>query len=70
VLAEHRTQPRAQGEFFDTLIDVWNGHRPGCDELPRRLGRGSPDEILAVLLAGLAVDRSTRHPRGRRRRPG
>lgn len=34
------------------------GHRLVRDELPRRLGRGSPDEIPAVLLARLAVDRS------------
>ena len=33
------------------------GHRLVRDELPRRLGRGSPDEIPAVLLARLAVDR-------------
>lgn len=34
------------------------GHRLVRDELPRRLGRGSPDEIPAALLARLAVDRS------------
>jgi GNAT superfamily N-acetyltransferase len=33
------------------------GHRLIRDDLPRRLGRGSPDEIPAVLLARLAVDR-------------
>jgi GNAT superfamily N-acetyltransferase len=33
------------------------GHRLVRDELPRKLGRGSPDEIPAVLLARLAVDR-------------
>lgn len=35
------------------------GHRLIRDELPRKIGRGSPDEIPAVLLARLAVDRST-----------
>ena len=34
------------------------GHRLVRDELPRKIGRGSPDEIPAVLLARLAVDRS------------
>ena len=34
------------------------GHRLVRDELPRRLGRGSPQEIPAVLLARLAVDRT------------
>jgi GNAT superfamily N-acetyltransferase len=33
------------------------GHRLVRDQLPRRIGRGSPDEIPAVLLARLAVDR-------------
>ena len=33
------------------------GHRLVRDQLPRRLGRGSPDEIPALLLARLAVDR-------------
>jgi GNAT superfamily N-acetyltransferase len=33
------------------------GHRLVRDELPRRIGRGSTDEIPAVLLARLAVDR-------------
>ena len=36
------------------------GHRLVRDELPRKLGRGSPDEIPAVLLARLAVDRRAR----------
>jgi len=34
------------------------GHRLVRDDLPRKLGRGSPEEIPAVLLARLAVDRS------------
>lgn len=34
------------------------GHRLVRDQLPRKIGRGSPDEIPAVLLARLAVDRS------------
>lgn len=34
------------------------GHRLVRDQLPRRLRRGSPEEIPAVLLARLAVDRA------------
>ena len=34
------------------------GHRLVRNDLPRKIGRGSPDEIPAVLLARLAVDRS------------
>ena len=34
------------------------GHRLVRSDLPRKIGRGSPDEIPAVLLARLAVDRS------------
>ena len=33
------------------------GHRLVRNDLPRKIGRGSPDEIPAVLLARLAVDR-------------
>lgn len=32
------------------------GHRLVRNDLPRKIGRGSPDEIPAVLLARLAVD--------------
>lgn len=34
------------------------GHRLVRDQLPRRIGRGSPEEVPAVLLARLAVDRA------------
>ncbi len=34
------------------------GHRLVRDDLPRSIGRGSPGEIPAVLLARLALDRS------------
>lgn len=33
------------------------GHRLVRDDLPRRIGRGSPAEVPAVLLARLALDR-------------
>jgi GNAT superfamily N-acetyltransferase len=39
------------------------GHRIVRDELPRSVGRGSPSEVPAVLLARLALDRSL-HGRG------
>lgn len=34
------------------------GHRLVREELPRRIGRGSPREVPAVLLARLALDRA------------
>lgn len=34
------------------------GHRLVRDDLPRSIGRGSPSEIFAVLLARLALDRA------------
>jgi GNAT superfamily N-acetyltransferase len=34
------------------------GHRLVRDELPKSVGRGSPSEVPAVLLARLALDRS------------
>jgi GNAT superfamily N-acetyltransferase len=39
------------------------GHRLVRDDLPRSIGRGSPSQIPAVLLARLALDR-TRHGGG------
>jgi len=39
------------------------GHRLVRDDLPRSIGRGSPTEVPAVLLARLALDR-TRHGGG------
>jgi GNAT superfamily N-acetyltransferase len=47
------TQDRSKVLAYYSLT----GHRLVREELPRRLGRGSPDEIPAVLLARLAVDR-------------
>jgi GNAT superfamily N-acetyltransferase len=48
------------GQLPESVIAYYSltGHRLVRDELPRKLGRGSPDEIPAVLLARLAVDRS------------
>jgi GNAT superfamily N-acetyltransferase len=48
------------GEAPERVIAYYSltGHRLVRNELPRKVGRGSPDEIPAVLLARLAVDRS------------
>lgn len=49
------------GQLTEPVIAYYSltGHRLVRDELSRKLGRGSPAEIPAVLLARLAVDRST-----------
>jgi GNAT superfamily N-acetyltransferase len=54
------TRPGEAGEAPERVIAYYSltGHRLVRDDLPRKIGRGSPDEIPAVLLARLAVDRS------------
>lgn len=44
----------------DTVVGYYSltGHRLVRDDLPRSIGRGSPTEIPAVLLARLALDRT------------
>jgi GNAT superfamily N-acetyltransferase len=53
------TGTREPGQSRDPVVAYYSltGHRLVRDELPRKLGRGSPNEIPAVLLARLAVDR-------------
>lgn len=47
------------GHGLERVIAYYSltGHRLVRNDLPRKIGRGSPDEIPAVLLARLAVDR-------------
>ncbi len=52
-----RTADPDQGRAPVVAYYSLTGHRLVRDELPRRIARGSPDEIPAVLLARLAVDR-------------
>jgi GNAT superfamily N-acetyltransferase len=52
-----RSAEPSQGRAAVVAYYSLTGHRLVREELPRRIGRGSPDEIPAVLLARLAVDR-------------
>jgi GNAT superfamily N-acetyltransferase len=54
------TRPSGAGDAPEPVIAYYSltGHRLVRDDLPRKLGRGSPNEIPAVLLSRLAVDRS------------
>jgi GNAT superfamily N-acetyltransferase len=54
------THASAPGQEREPVIAYYSltGHRLVRDELPRRIGRGRPEEIPAVLLARLAVDRA------------
>jgi GNAT superfamily N-acetyltransferase len=53
------TRPSEPAQDREPVVAYYSltGHRLIGDELPRRIGRGNPDEIPAVLLARLAVDR-------------
>ena len=53
------TEISGAGDVPERVIAYYSltGHRLVRDDLPRKVGRGSPDEIPAVLLARLAVDR-------------
>ena len=67
-LAEHAsgTEARRVARTFvwatedQTVMAYYSlsGHRLVRDELPKAVGRGSPSEVPAVLLARLALDRS------------
>jgi GNAT superfamily N-acetyltransferase len=54
------TDTSGTGDGPERVIAYYSltGHRLVRNDLPRKIGRGSPDEIPAVLLARLAVDRS------------